>query len=95
MTEANATRRSVMLMAWDAKRAEPGRAFADCLRGAWALTKRLGGFARKLAAKAKGAKALQLSPSLIRSPIERVTRRNRYGRMDDFRAAYLTAVVGA
>ncbi len=94
MTEANATRRSIMLMAWSFRREEPARAFADCLRGAWKLTKRLGGFARKLAAKAKGANVLQLSPSLIRSPLQRVTRRERYGRYADFKAAYITAVVG-
>ena len=94
MTPANQTRRSIMLMAWDAKRTEPARTFADCLRSAWTLTKRLGGFARKLAAKAKGAKVLQLSPSLIRSPLQRVTRRERYGRYADFKAAYTTAVVG-
>lgn len=95
MTEANRTRRSVMLMAWDAKRAEPTRAFGDCLRGAWALNKRMAKAAAKMLARAAGAKVLRLSPSLIRSPLQRVTRGQRFGRYADFQAAYTTAVVGA
>ena len=88
------TRRSVMLTAWGFRRSEPTRPFADCLRGAWAFIKKMDGYARKLATKARGAKVLQLSPSLIRSPIQRTTRGQRYGAYEDFRAAYTTAVVG-
>ncbi len=94
MNSANATRRNVMLMAWDFRRAEPSRPFADCLRGAWALSKKLAISVAKLLARAAGVQTLQLSPSLIRSPIQRATRLNRYGQRDDFRAAYTTARLG-
>jgi hypothetical protein len=41
MSAANKTRQSVMSLAWSFKREEMGRAFADCLRGAWKMIKGL------------------------------------------------------
>ena len=83
-----------MRIAWSFRREEPARAFADCLRGAWALLRKLGVVARKLTAKVRPGQVLRLSPSLTRSPLQRTTARNRYASQDDFRAAYLTASLG-
>ena len=47
MTIDTETRRLIMLNAWDAKRAEPSRSFADCLRGAWKCFKRGAAYAKK------------------------------------------------
>ena len=49
MTTTNETRRNVMLIAWSFRRAEAGRSFADCLRGAWAWIKNMTKAAPKLA----------------------------------------------
>ena len=81
MTAANETRRSVMLMALAAKRAEPARTFASCLCGAWAYEKRANAKARKLFARAKqvnGGRTLQLSPTLIINPTWAASSRERY-----------------
>ena len=81
MTAANEVRRSVMLMAWAAKRAEPIRAFASCLKGAWAYERRAAAKARKLLARAKpilGGAMLQLSPTLIRCATYAASSRERY-----------------
>ena len=83
----------LMTMAWDFRRSEPGRAFADCLRAAWKLTKGLAKEAARFRAKAAGGH-VRLSPSLISSPIRRATAGQRYGRARDFQAAYITARVG-
>ena len=81
MTAVNETRRSVMLMAWAAKRAEPVRTFASCLKGAWAYEKRAAAKARKLLARAKpinGGRMLQLSSTLISCPTWAASSRQRY-----------------
>jgi hypothetical protein len=82
--------RSIMQTAWDFARAEPGRAFADCLRGAWKMIRGLREAGKRLM-RAKGrARVLQLSPMLYRSPTA-----NRAGsRYAAFKAAYTTAQVG-
>lgn len=88
--------RSIMGMAWDFKRAEPDRAFADCLRGAWKLSKRLdaeGARLRRLAQRSGGA--LRFSPALYSSPVFRATRRQAKGRYADYKGAYTTARLGA
>jgi len=86
--------RNVMNVAWSFRRAEPGRAFADCLRGAWAWTKRMAATARDFMATARTASRIDFSPSLIKSPIGNVTRSRRFGRWQDHKAAYLTSRMG-
>ena len=86
--------RSIMQTAWEFHRAEPGRAFADCLRGAWKI---ITGLHRSGAAlmKAKGAaEGLQLSPLLYRSPTVNANRGRPYGRWHAYKAARTTARVG-
>ena len=95
MTVTNANRRSIMLMAWDAKRSEPGRAFADCLRGAWAFARRMAKAAASFMRKARKAGGrVQLAPAMIRSPIARTVNGRRAGAQRDFEAALITARVG-
>jgi hypothetical protein len=89
------TRRQVMLTAWSFRRSEPSRSFADCLCGAWKMIKRLAedmsGFARRMRGCTGHA---QLSPSLIRSPIQRSLTGMRYAGSCDYRAARLTGRLG-
>jgi len=86
----------IMSMAWAFRRSEPGRPFADCLRGAWRTAKASAREAARFMAKAKAAGGrVRLSPSLIASPIRRATLGQRYGRTRDYQAAYLTARIGA
>ena len=93
MTAANKTRRSVMLTAWGSKRAEPARTFADCLRGAWAFTKRIAKTAAKFAAKA-GKGMVHFSPSLIRSPSTNHFAGLTYGRTRDQQAGRMISRMG-
>ena len=81
MTAANEVRRSVMNMAWAAKRAEPVRTFSSCLKGAWAYEKRAAAKAAKFFAKAKpinGGRMIQMSPSIIQCPSWAASSRERY-----------------
>jgi len=88
--------RSIMGMAWDFKRAEPGRAFSDCLRGAWKLSKRLAAEATRLKRVARrSGNALRFSPALYSSPIFSATSRQPKGRYADYKAAYTTARLGS
>jgi len=66
---ANQTRRSVMLMAWGLFRADPARAFGDCLRGAWKLIKApVSRYAKRIvAAHASGARVD--CGSLVKAPL--------------------------
>ena len=86
--------RQIMLTAWDFRRAEPDRSFADCLRAAWAWTKRMAEAAAKLMRRARGGRRIDFSPSLIRSPIANALGGQRYGGWLDHKAAYLTARMG-
>jgi hypothetical protein len=74
MSATNNTRRSVMLMAWVSKRAEPTRSFADCLRGAWRFEKRAANSAAKFRRLVRPGVRIDFSRSLIRSPAS-----NRHG----------------
>ena len=95
MAFTNQDRRRIMLMAWDAKRAEPGRDFADCLRGAWRFAKRMADYATKFMRRVrKHGGRVQFSRSLTRSPIERAVSTQPRARHADFKAAYTTARVG-
>lgn len=88
--------RSIMGMAWDFKRTEPDRAFSDCLRGAWKLSKRLAAEAARLRSVARrGSNTLRFSPALYSSPIFGATRRQPNGRYADYKAAYTTARLGS
>ena len=81
MTAANETRRSIMNMAWAAKRAEPTRSLSSCLKGAWKYEKRAQASARKLLSRAKpvnGGRSLQLSPTQIGCPTWAASSRERY-----------------
>jgi hypothetical protein len=82
--------RRVMKMAWDFARAEPGRAFGDCLRGAWKMMKGLAEAGRHLMRAARGARCVQLSPLLYRSP----TANRSPSRWLAYKAARVTAQVG-
>jgi hypothetical protein len=84
-----------MLLAWDAKRAEPARDFADCLRGAWAFARRMADYAAKFMRRSrKHGGRVQFSHSVIRSPIERAVALEVRPRVADFKAAYTTARFG-
>lgn len=88
------TRRAVMTTAHSLRREgrqlHDGRTWSDCMIWAWRSVK---------AAAAKAAfaamRTLRLSPSLIRSPIERASTTGRRPRWADFKAAYTTARIGA
>jgi hypothetical protein len=95
MTAANETRRSVMNTAWSFKRSEPARAFAECLRGAWKIIKRLARSAASLMARARrNGGRLNLSPSLIRSPSTAQFAGSRFGRTNDRHAGRAISVMG-
>ncbi len=89
--ERKARLRNIMRMAWDfyrtARRALEDRAFGDCLRGAWSMSRRLAEAAGKL----RNRKHLRQSNSLIRSPIARASGTDR---LRDHHAAYVTARFG-
>jgi hypothetical protein len=92
----NQTRRSIMLMAWDAKRTESARTFSDCLKGAWRFARKMAKATANLMARARrqGGR-LRLSLSLIRSPIQRATATAQRAKWTDFKAAYTTARLGS
>jgi hypothetical protein len=90
----NKTRRDVMLIAWDFRRADAGRSFADCLRGAWRWVRRMAADTKVFMAKVRGARRIDFSPSLIRSPIANATSGQRFGRWADHKAAHMTARLG-
>ena len=95
MTKTNQTRRAVMLTAWGFCHGEPARTFADCLRGAWKLTKRLAKATAALMHRAsRSVGPVSLSPSLIRSPIACVFNGRPGGAHRDFQAALVTARIG-
>ncbi len=88
--------RSIMSMAWDFKRCELTRSFAECLRGAWKLSKRLAAEGERLRSAARrGGGKVRLSPALYSSPIFRATSRRPYGRYADYKVPYTTARLGA
>ncbi len=91
MADRRAFLRRIMITAWDFARAEPGRAFAECLRGAWKVIRSLHKSGRALMRAKGSARVLQLSPILYRSPTV-----NRFGsdRRAAFGAAYTTAQLG-
>jgi hypothetical protein len=96
MSPANQIRRNVMLMAWDTRRAIPGRSFAECLRDAWKYEHGLTQACANLLDRARrNGGYVSLSPSLVQSPIRRATTSHRYGGRADYRAAYTTARLGA
>ena len=86
--------RSIMLIAWDFRRADPARTFADCLRGSWAWSKRMAKHAAKFMKRAAKGGVVRLSPDLTRSPIRRSLRGQRYEGQKAYQAAYATAVLG-
>jgi hypothetical protein len=95
MTAINTTRRDVMLMAWSFSRDEPGRAFGDCLRGAWKLTKGLAKSAAKFMTQARrhGGR-INFSASLIQSPIERSLTGQPYALWQARQASITTSRLG-
>ena len=91
----NETRRDVMLFAWSAKRAEPVRTFADCLRGAWAMIKGLAKAAAKVRARARrNGGWVHFSPRLARSPTSNSFQGVRYGRTLDREAGIMISRLG-
>ena len=88
--------RSIMLMAWSFRRADPARSFASCLRGAWKWSKGMAKEAARFMARArKGGGMVRLSSDLIRSPIRNSLRGKRDGRQADYQAAYMTSRLGS
>jgi len=88
------TLRSIMLMAWDNRRANASRAFADCLRAAWAFSKRMAKACAKILRCAKAGMHVALSPDITRSPIRRSLIGQRYAGFKAHSGAYATAVFG-
>ena len=79
MTPARQVCRSVMLVAWSLKRAEPGRTFADCLRAAWAWTKRMASStAAFLANTRRNGGHVHIGGDLVQSATRRVLSGARY-----------------
>jgi hypothetical protein len=95
MTITNENRRSVMSTAWSFRREEPTRDFADCLRGAWRWFKGMLKATSALRRRMRGASHVMFSPSLIRSPLARVTSTQRYAGAADSQAARITSRIGA
>jgi hypothetical protein len=88
--------RSIMLMAWDFRRGEPGRAFADCLRGAWKLSKKLARAAARIVKQAaRNGGHLRLSYDLTRSPTKSELRGQRYAGAKAYSACYGRGPFGA
>jgi hypothetical protein len=69
-TERREQLRRIMRQAWYAFRAEPARAFADCLRGAWAFCKRMDAYYASGRSVFAGDGHVHLKP-VWRSPIAR------------------------
>ena len=84
------TRRAVLTTAHGLRREgrqlRDGRTWSQCCVWAWRAVK---GAAAKAAFAA--LRHVRMSPSLIRSPIQRVTRTAKRPRWADFKAAYVTA----
>ncbi len=95
MNQANQTRRTVMLMAWASRRAEPTRTFADCLRGAWRWVKGMAADAARIMKRArKAGGVIRYSSDLTKSPIKRSLIGNRGAGTTAYTAAYHTAWIG-
>ena len=56
MSVTNDTRRNVMRLAWSFCRADAGRSFADCLRGAWAWIKNMAKAAPRLVRRLRSSR---------------------------------------
>jgi hypothetical protein len=91
MSDRRAYLSRIMTLAWSFFRRDraAGRSFADCLAGAWRFTKRLDA---DLKARPMRKGHHRFAP-VIKSPIDRAHGANR--RHGAFRAAYLTARIGA
>jgi hypothetical protein len=90
MSQANETRRQVMLIAWDLHRADAVQPFAECLRGAWKFMRALVAYMPFRRVR----EACHLTPGLIVSPIAGAVGSHRFGARSDFRAGRLTARLG-
>lgn len=94
MTDARrAQLRSIMKMAWSFFRSEPGRGFADCLRGAWMFIRNMDAFAKK-ARWGRGRKRRVCFNSLIASPVEKAVRSDPYARTEARDRSRLTSALG-
>ena len=81
--------RSVMLMAWDFRRSEPARTFAECLRGAWKLSKKLAkSAARVRKAATQNGGHVRLSYDLTRSATKNKLRGQAYAGAKAFNACH-------
>ena len=95
MTITNEVRREIMLQAWAFHRAEPTRAFGDCLRAAWKFARRIASAAKRLLGLARRSGGrVRFSPSLIHTPIGAATATARHPGRADWRAARTTARLG-
>ena len=94
MPTATQTRRSVMNVAWAFKRAEPARAFADCLRGAWKTVKALAKDAAKFMARVRRGGGRVSLASTASSPSTARLSGQRYGRDRDRIAGQMISRLG-
>jgi hypothetical protein len=94
MTITNETRRRIMSVAWDLFRTDRNRTFADALRGAWKFIRGLTKAVAAFRSRARGARHIMFSRSLIRSPNQRATSTQRYAGAADGHAARITSRLG-
>lgn len=85
--------RSIMQMAWSFLRSEPGRAFADCLRGAWKFIRNMDAFAKK-ARWGRGRNRRICFKSPIQSPVDNSLRGTAYARTEAADRSRLTSALG-
>ena len=89
------TLREIMLTAWEFRRDEPARTFADCLRGAWKFVRGMKTATAKLMRRARRSGGrVAFSASLIRSPVQRATATQRHAGRADWHGGYTTAKLG-
>ena len=93
MTTTTEARRTVMNIAHalrrEGKQLSDGRTWSDCLRAAWREVKY-----RAAKAAAAALHVVRLSPSLIRSPVQRALSTQRFARRADWHAARTTSRIG-
>ena len=94
MTTAHIARlRSIMLVAWDFKRAEPTRAFRACLKASWKMAKQAAKAAARIMASAAGGRIVHFN-SPIYSPSTNATRGSRYPGFADRQAGQMITRLG-
>ena len=86
--------RGIMFLAWDFRRSEPNRDFADCLRGSWKFVKQIAETAAVTRKALRYDGRMSFSPSLISRPIQFASATQVRGVHADFKAARVTGRIG-